>query len=420
MSTADTRQTVLVVTGYDLDAVPVVDWLADRYRILLIAFRDAAGQRHGGLARAVDSCAAWAWIDDAFNNWETFEQARGWHAQHHIDHVVCLDEFGLIAAAQLRRVLGVRSGQQLDSALSYRLKPRMYEAVADRVRVPRWRSAATAFEVLQAVDDLELPLVIKPVDGAASVDTHVLHTRQDLDAWLRARPWSWPAPLIVQRFIAGRMYHVDGLTLNGITHAATVSAYGSHPGAHRTDRYLTSAMLDPDEPLHAVLLDQVGRALASLPDTGGSSFHAEFFVTPGGEVYFCEIAGRTGGSGIRKAHERATGIHLVRAHALLQCGLPLQEAAPEAEQGTLRRRTGWYIRYAAPGRLLALPTDCGMDGVHDYSVLARPGSISGGATSSVDAVQQFIVEADSDDAFAKTYQAISDWCDDHRISTTPA
>ncbi|WP_411105195.1 acetyl-CoA carboxylase biotin carboxylase subunit family protein [Streptomyces sp. cmx-4-9] len=410
-----TRETVLVLTGYDLKSVPVVSWLSDRFRVLLIASRNASSPHEpAAFAEVAAEAEEWRWIDDVFDNYATVEQALAWHERYGIQHVVCLDEFGLISAARIRELLGTCTGQSIESAMAYRVKSRMYEAVAGSVRVPEYAVASTSFEVAAAVRDFGLPVVVKPVDGAASVDTHVLRDQADTDRWLHSHPLAWARPVLVQKYVDGAMYHVDGLTAEGEVHGVTVSAYGSNALAHQNSRSLTSTMVEPGSERYELLVDSARKVVRALPCTGGSSFHAEFFVTGDGEVHFCEVASRTGGGGIRKSCELATGIHLTRAHALLQCGLA-DEVLPAVGRPDRSARFGFYLEYAPKGRLLSVPEQCGLPGVVGYDVLAGVGKIRDGATSSVDAIQVFIVEAPDNEGFEKTYQTIGDWCLTHRV-----
>ena len=415
------RETVLVLTGYDLRSVPVVSWLSERFRVLLIASRDAVNQHsYPAFLECAEQVERWRWIDDVFDDYATFAQARRWHERYGIQHVVALDEFGVVCAAQIRELLGVRSGQRLESALAYRIKSRMYEYVAgSRVAVPEFRVASGAFDVLGAVRELGLPVVVKPVDGAAAQQTHVLRDDADADAWLRGHPLALPRPVLVQRYVDGTMYHVDGLTRGGEAYGVAVSQYSADSLAYHSSRSQHSTMLVPGTERFDLLSESVAEVLRVLPDTGGSSFHAEFFVTPAGQVYFCEVGSRTGGAGVRRTHERATGVHLPRAHALLQCGLA-DEVLPAARGPRPDRRYGWYLEYAPQGTLLAVPDRCDLPGVVHYQVHGAFGQARGAASSSVDAVQMLIVEARDDEGFAKTVAAIGDWCAATRLTAEDA
>jgi biotin carboxylase len=413
-------ETVLVLTGYDLETIPVVHWLADRFRVVLIASRNAANERHpGAFAEAIGRAADWRWIDDVFDSRRTVETALEWHRGFGVDHVVCLDEKGLVCAAELRRLLGVKTGQDVESAHAYRFKDRMYRAAARGVAVPEFVVAASTFEVARAVERLGMPVVVKPVGGSGSRDTHVLGTEEELGHWLAARPLGLSSPMLVQRFVDGTMFHVDGLAVAGGVHAVRVSRYGGSTLGYQGSQPLTSTMLEPDSELSALLVDQVARTVAALPDAGDGVFHAEFFVTATGEVYLCEIAARAGGGGIRQCHELATGVNLFHAHTLLQCGLREEVLAMSDETVVDRGRYGFFLESAPTGRLLSASVDCGLPGVVSCDVMAKLGQVHSGASSSADVLRRFVVEVGDEAETAELYRRIDAWCRDSLVVAGP-
>ncbi|MDH6123909.1 ATP-grasp domain-containing protein [Kitasatospora sp. GP82] len=410
-----TQETVLVLTPFDLSAIPLVQWLSDRFRVVLIASRNATNQlNYPSFLESVGSVEEWRWVENLYDDYATVEQAQAWHERFGIRHVVCLDEKGLIFAAQLRELLGVETGQRLDSALAYRIKPRMYQAVMGSVPVPEFVVAASSFEVMTAIRDLELPLVVKPVDGAGSTNTFVLRDRADADRWLREHQVTFAAPVLVQRFVDGDMFHVDGLTKANEVYGVTVSKYGGSTLGYQDSRALTSTMVEAGSEVFELLTDSVERVVRALPDTGGSAFHAEFFVTDDGRVYFCEVASRGGGAGVGPCYELATGVDLFEAHALLQCGLEEEVLARLGELDGARR-FGWYLETAPKGKLLALPARCDLAGVVRYDVLGRMGQSYDGPKSSVDAIQRFIVETPDERTATKTFDEIGEWCSMNRL-----
>ncbi|SNX88540.1 ATP-grasp domain-containing protein [Streptomyces sp. TLI_55] len=410
-----TKPTVLVLMGYDLAAIPVVRWLADDFQVLLVAARNATNQRHSdAFATACAAAAEWRWIDALFDDWQTVETALTWHRTYGIDHVVCLDEKGLIIAARLRALLGVRTGQGVASAHAYRYKDRMYRAAGQAVAVPRFVVAASSFEVADAAERLGLPVVVKPVDGSGSRDTHVLRDSAELLAWLRGRPIRRPEPVLVQRFVDGDMYHVDGVVAGGRTHGVRVSRYGGSTLGYKDSQALTSTMVDTGGKEFAVLSEQVARTVAALPDPADSVFHAEFFLTAAGDAYLCEIAARAGGGAIAPAYALSTGVDLFWAHALLQCGLVDEVLAAYDAPGTRGGRYGFLLENTPAGRLLWASSDCELPGVVRCDLLARPGQVYEGPASSADLLRQFVIEVHDDQDTADLYRRIDTWCHHNR------
>jgi hypothetical protein len=285
-------------------------------------------------------------------------------------------------------------------------------ATRDRVAVAEYQTADTAFDVLRAADRIGLPVVIKPVDGGGSQDTYALHTPEDLAGWLAARPVTLPSTVLVQGFVAAPMYHVDGIAAGGAVHRPVVSRYGGSTLGYQDARPLVSAMAEPGSPPHRLLVDAVERVLSALPDSGGCSFHAEFFLDDDtGEISFCEIASRTGGAGVASCYQLATGVDLFWAHALLQCGIVEEVTARLRPAGSGSTRYGWYLRPAPIGTVLALPERCELAGVLDYDPSGRIGQPRTGPRSSVDAVATFVVGFSDDAEAEKIFQAISHWSD---------
>ncbi len=287
------------------------------------------------------------------------------------------------------------------------------ETTRGRVAVADYVTARTAFDVLRAVDRIGLPLVIKPVDGGGSQDTYVLRTQDQLRGWLAARQTTLPGTVLVQRFVDAPMYHVDGIVAAGEVYRPVVSRYGGSTLGFQDGTPLVSKMIEDGSALHQLLVEAVERVLSALPPTGGCSFHAEFFVDEASDVYFCEIASRTGGAGVATCYQLATGLDLFQAHGLLQCGIVddvIARLLPPSGQ-----RYGWYLQPAPPGTVLAMPERCELAGVVDYDASGRIGQPRPGPSSSVDAIQKFIVEFGDDAQAEKIFQAISNWSDVHDI-----
>lgn len=407
-------ETVLVLTAYDLSAIPVVKWLSDRFRVVLLASRNAANQLNfADFTDSVREIAGWRWVDDLFGSYQTVEHALRWHEQFGIRHVVCLDETGLIFAARLRELLGVSSGQRPESALAYRSKSVMYDVVAGSVPVPEYLVASSAFDVLAAVNELGLPVVVKPEDGLGSRDTFVLRDRAELQVWLRGRGAVFPNAVLVQRYVDAEMYHVDGVTTSNEVYGPVVSKYGGSTLGYQRSAPLVSTMEHSGSPVSRLLTDCVRRVVKAMPDTGGSSFHAEFFVA-GDDVWFCEIASRTGGAGVGQCYELATGLNLFQAHALLQCDR-VEDLSPGLAELTAVERYGWYLQNAPEGVFLGAPGRCDVPGVVEYAVLGKIAQRYDGPKSSVDAIQRFVVELRSSSAAESTFGRISDWCAENNV-----
>jgi hypothetical protein len=67
-------------------------------------------------------------------------------------------------------------------------------------------------------DKIRIEVVVKPRKGYGSVNTAVIKSQQDLEKYLGANFLSAcdaPIDMIVESFVTGHMYHVDGFVYNG-------------------------------------------------------------------------------------------------------------------------------------------------------------------------------------------------------------
>jgi biotin carboxylase len=238
--------------------------------------------------------------------------------ERHFDVVVTSDEFAVVTAAALGRHFDARA-VPLDVAVNFRDKS-VQKSIVTAAGVP-----TAAFQcvpdVLDIPDDFELPFspaVLKPVGGAATSLTSVVHTTDDVRAlseeYLRA---GVPVrSFIVEDFSHGEEWFADGFLVDGSI------------GFFALGRYLKTCLGTVQEnlPLQLVQLDPVTekwafdsaepviqQALSALGLRSGP-FHMELFADPeSGRVVFGECAARRGGVLTRDAVLAKYGVDLARA-----------------------------------------------------------------------------------------------------------
>lgn len=213
------------------------------------------------------------------------------------------------------------------------------------------------FEFLATLADLadrpwDGPIVVKPLGGAACLDTSVVMSPAALDALLTAsRPDA--GPWLAESFVDGAELHVDGVVRAGRIVFASVSRYLRNVIAFQTGELIGSVLVEPSsrDPLLDEAVTLTAEVLPALEHHDGV-FHLEAFQTEHGLV-FGECAGRVGGGMIRETNQQRFGIDLIEefARALLR----LEPGRPEAAGPT--SRFGWVQLPAPPGRLLRIPTE---------------------------------------------------------------
>lgn len=303
-----------------------------------------------------------------------------------VDAVLAVDDHGLELAALLRQKLGL-PGNPLHAVRSTRDKLAFRRLLTTHgFNCPHFQAAISEADALALGPSLEYPVVVKArrlsasrgvirADDAASFAQAVGRVRRiqavaDRDATQLG--------LIVEAFIPGREYALEGLLENG---ALRVLALFDKPdpldGPYFEETiYITPSRLPTDT--QAAIAAEVQRACALAGLTGGP-LHAEMRVNDQG-IWLLEVAARSIGGLCGRALDQRLGLsleELILRHAL---NMPLPTSIhsdasgvmmiPIPERGVFHGATGLLaaravvgvsdIRISAqPGQMLAPPPEGG-------------------------------------------------------------
>jgi biotin carboxylase len=149
------------------------------------------------------------------------------HQREPIDAVLCLIDIRLIEASQLAELLGLRY-LNTQSAKLLRDKFKVRERLQTfGIHQPQHRLATSSEELKAAVQDLGLPVLIKPVDGYGSQNIIVLEKQEDLAPWISPLEHILPSNadyglgvkandrLMVERYMKGDFLACDVFTHQG-------------------------------------------------------------------------------------------------------------------------------------------------------------------------------------------------------------
>ena len=336
-----------------------------------------------------------------------------------ISGIVALSEYDLTRAGGFREHLNLR-GQWLDSARAFRDKLLMRELLAGVVAGPAYASVTRALDLIAFIELNGYPVVLKPRRGAGAVGVQILRDGRDLDEVL-ARRWvpkvEEVPDLIVETFVEGSLYHVDGLIVNGVVQLCWPSRYLDDPSAFQSNSRLASVLLDPDDPLVPRLRRFVADVLDAMPTSSFASFHGEVFRTPQDKLVLGEIASRTGGGRVNDTIRHAFGVNLNREVARAQAGLASDNITSVDEVDMLHRNgsAGWVVCYPpGPGRARFYPEPSTVPIACDLRVMASPRVTR--AASSVDGVASAMVPGRSSedvsahiDTFESWFMAALEW-----------
>jgi len=235
-------------------------------------------------------------VDSLWDETRMIETVRAIDRTHGIDRVECLWEPGIMLAAALREALDL-PGMRTDQALLFRDKERMKQAL-DRagIRTPRHRRASHESDVRAAAEQVGFPLILKPVAGAGSADTHRVDDMAALESTLpRVRH---VAELSVEEFIEGEEYTFDTICAGGRVLYHNISWYRPCPLIGRTVEWISPQTVGLRNPAAAELAvgSEMGHAVLETLGFEAGFTHMEWFRTPAGEAVFGEIAARPPGA----------------------------------------------------------------------------------------------------------------------------
>ncbi len=212
------------------------------------------------------------------------------------DRVETLWEPLVILAARLREALGV-PGLTVEQALPFRDKELMKEKLdAAGIRTPRHFRARDEASVRAAAERLGYPLMIKPIAGAGSADTHRVNDGDDLERVL-ARTRHVPE-VSVEEFVEGREFTFDAICAGGRPLFYNIAWYRPRPLIARTVQWISPQVVALRDPDAADLSGGRRMGLQVLEALGFESgfTHMEWYLKEDGEVVFGEIGARVGGA----------------------------------------------------------------------------------------------------------------------------
>ncbi len=301
-------------------------------------------------------------------------------ARRRVDAVVGVDETAVLTAAAIAERLGVRH-HPLAAVRATRDKRLMRARLAaSGVAQPAFRASSTAASIAEleaVIGELGAPVVVKPVDLAASrgviraddVGTLVaaagrIGAMLDADPHCGGGPW----PLVIERFAAGPEVAVEGLVEDGVLR---VLAILDKPDPLDGPFFEETLFVTPSRHPAALLTEigaVTGAAVASIGLSEGP-VHAELRLGDG--VRVVEVAARSIGGLCSASLVFAAGCTLEEVILRRACGMAMPDltAGPGARGVLMLPTRSAGILAGVDGRDGALA----IDGVDDVVISIPPG-----------------------------------------------
>jgi biotin carboxylase len=250
---------------------------------------------------------------------DVMARAHAWLRGKTVDRILCNWEPLVLLAARLRERLGV-PGMSVDAVRGFRDKQVMKERVAAAgLRVPRAARVRTVQEARAAAEEIGFPLVLKPIAGAGSADTHRVDDAHELEAALGRMLHVGEASC--EEFIDGEELTFDTVCIGGQPVFMNVAQYLPPPLVARTNEWLSPVIITVRRLEQPALRDgiELGRRVLDALGMGDGFTHMEWFRKRDGEVVFGEIGCRPGGAHLVDQMNYTCDIDLFREWARASC-----------------------------------------------------------------------------------------------------
>ena len=241
-----------------------------------------------------------------------------------IDRIVGLDEFDVLTAAKAREHLQIE-GISNSFALRFRDKLRMRN-LARKVGIPcpEFSGIFNPDEINEFLDTAAAPWIVKPRTEVSAFGIKKCATKEqvwkvlnDLDA---RNTWrDHPSLYLIERFIEGKVFHIDSVVENGKVVASGVSEYGTPPMTVSHQGGVFTSFTVPYKSKERKKLEKLNKKLLKDFEYKRGVSHAEFLQSrEDGKFYLLEVAARVGGAHIANLVEHAGGFNLWREWAHLE------------------------------------------------------------------------------------------------------
>ncbi len=260
----------------------------------------------------------WPWesIDEVFYMPDLHIQPDVIHAvsylmrDRNISQIIGLDDFDVEVVAGLREHLRL-PGMGASVARYFRDKLAMrMQARASGILVPEFTSVFNYDVVRDFMAHVPLPWVLKPRSEASAMGIKKINHPDEL--WRHLDELGdKQSHFLLESFVVGDVYHVDGLSVDGEVAFQVANKYGRPPMAvYQGGGVFVTRTLDRASDDAKALYELNPKLLNGLGLERGAS-HAEYIKSAeDGRFYFLEVASRVGGANIAECAEYATGINM--------------------------------------------------------------------------------------------------------------
>lgn len=219
--------------------------------------------------------------------------------------------------AQLRAELGI-PGMSVEATRNFRDKARMKDLLRQAgVPCARHRRARSEHDAWSFADEVGFPMVVKPVEGAASQETFKVDDPEGLRRALDVLHPTDHNQIILEEFLTGQEHSCDSFWLRGKRLFHTINRY--YPSCLEVMRnpwiqWVVVLPREVDDPMYDDIRAASLEAHRVLGMGSGMS-HTEWFRRPDGSLAISEIGARPPGAQFTTIISRSADFDALRAWA---------------------------------------------------------------------------------------------------------
>ncbi len=253
------------------------------------------------------------YYDDKADVEELIELARPFHQKGPFDGICTYHDDVQQLAIAIGSALDIQ--YDLDSELSklvhdkHQVRQKLVQAGMDTIE---FRKAETTEQLSAALNEMTLPVIVKPISGTGSQGISIIHTKtQSGKAVERLEQCNSGFPVIVESFLEGREFSVEGISEDGEHRIVAITEKFVHAQTFVELGHVVPARLTDEE--HERISNYVTKVLAALEINSGLS-HTEVILTRN-DVQIIETHTRAGGDRIPLLVKHATDVDLYALYA---------------------------------------------------------------------------------------------------------
>lgn len=319
---------------------------------------------------------------------------------------VALAEIDMLRSARVNDYLGVTANSEA-RLLYFRDKFLMKSRAAEHgLKVAPMAIVHSALDIRRFVDAHAYPVVLKPRDGRGSNNVAVIRNGKALGDWLAQQAGSTFYNTMIERYVVGEHYIVNGLYIEGkaifISPVKVMTSALDFLGGACHDLH----MLNDSNPVRTALIAYSRRLVEQvLPGDPTMLFHLEVFIDEGGEIVLCEIASRLGGVFFNQELHEAWGIdpRMTYLKAMRGKDVPVEPIEMPV------RQVGHISIPPNRGVLRAAPSECTLPFVRRYKMYGKAGQEYKGMEFTNSEIVSAIVEGSDEREIETRLRAFQAW-----------